>query len=143
MIPESYADLKVKGQPTASPFRPGMSATVDIQTETALNIFTVPIQAVTTRQDSAMKSPDRVDDNDKPAVKSHEVVKEYVFVAKDGEAKLQEVKTGIQDNTNIQIVEGLKEGDEVINGPYRAISKNLKDGDKVKVVDKSALFEKK
>lgn len=143
MIPESYADLKVKGQPNASPFRPGMSATVDIQTETALNILTIPIQAVTTRQDSAMKSPDRQDDNRKPAVKSQEVVMEYVFLVKDGEAKLQEVKTGIQDNTNIQILEGLKAGDEIISGPYRAISKTLKDGDKVKVVDKSALFEKK
>lgn len=143
MIPESYADLKVKGQPTASPFRPGMSATVDIQTETALNILTVPIQAVTTRQDTTLKSSDDKITDDKPAAKSHEVIKEYVFVVKDGAAKLQEVKTGIQDNTNIQIIEGLKEGDEVISGPYRAISKTLKDGDKVKVVDKSALFEKK
>ena len=68
---------------------------------------------------------------------------EYVFVVLDGVAKLQEVKTGIQDNTNIQIVEGIKEGDKVISGPYRAISKTLKDGDKVKVVEKSELFEKK
>jgi HlyD family secretion protein len=66
-----------------------------------------------------------------------------VFVLKDGMAKLQEVKTGIQDNTSIQILEGLKEGDEVISGPYRAVSKTLKVDDKVKVVEKEALYDKK
>lgn len=142
MIPESYADLKVEGQPTASPFRPGMSATVDIQTETASNILSIPIQAVTTRQDSTAK-PATTETGDQPVAKVEEQVKEYVFVLKDGMAKLQEVKTGIQDNTNIQILEGLKEGDEVISGPYRAVSKTLKNDDKVKVVEKEALYDKK
>lgn len=142
MLPESYADLNVKGQPTASPFRPGMSATVDIQTETAVNIMTIPIQAVTTRMDSTAK-PEATETDDKPVAKVDQEVKEYVFVLKDGMAKLQEVKTGIQDNTNIQILEGLKEGDEVISGPYRAVSKTLKNDDKVKVVEKEALYDKK
>ncbi len=142
MIPESYADLNMKGQPTASPFRPGMSATVDIQTETALNIMTIPIQAVTTRMDSTAK-PEATETDDKPVAKVEQEVKEYVFVLKDGMAKLQEVKTGIQDNTNIQILEGLKEGDEVISGPYRAVSKTLNNDDKVKVVEKEALYDKK
>ncbi|MDY0104214.1 MAG: biotin/lipoyl-binding protein [Lentimicrobium sp.] len=142
MLPESYADLNVKGQLTASPFRPGMSATVDIQTETALNVLTVPIQSVTTRQDSTAKPVDAGTD-DKPVAKVEQDNKEYVFVLKDGMAKLQEVKTGIQDNTSIQILEGLKEGDEVISGPYRAVSKTLKVDDKVKVVEKEALYDKK
>lgn len=146
MIPGSYSDLKVKGQPTASPFRPGMSATVDIQTETALNVLTVPIQSVTTRQDTtvtAEKGPANTGDANDKTTKSTEAAKEYVFTVKDGVAKLQEVKTAIQDNMYIQITEGLSEGDEVISGPYRAISKTLKDQDKVKVVQKEELFEKK
>ncbi|KAF0201149.1 MAG: HlyD family secretion [Bacteroidetes bacterium] len=146
MIPDSYSDLKVKGQPTASPFRPGMSATVDIQTETALNILTVPIQSVTTRQDTTVteeKGPANAGDPNDKTTKSTEAAKEYVFTVKDGVAKLQEVKTAIQDNMYIQITEGLSEGDEVISGPYRAISKTLKDQDKVKVVQKEELFEKK
>lgn len=146
MIPDSYSDLKVKGQPTASPFRPGMSATVDIQTETALNILTVPIQSVTTRQDTTVteeKGPANAGDANDKTTKSTEAAKEYVFTVKDGVAKLQEVKTAIQDNMYIQITEGLSEGDEVISGPYRAISKTLKDQDKVKVVQKEELFEKK
>jgi len=146
MIPESYSDLKVKGQPTASPFRPGMSATVDIQTETALNVLTIPIQSVTTRQDTTVseeKGPANTGDPNDKTTKSTEAAKEYVFTVKDGVAKLQEVKTAIQDNMYIQITEGLSEGDEVISGPYRAISKTLKDQDKVKVVQKEELFDKK
>jgi HlyD family secretion protein len=145
MIPESYSDLKVKGQPTASPFRPGMSATVDIQTETALNVLTVPIQSVTTRQDTTkteVQGPANTEAYEK-TTRSTETAKEYVFVVKDGMAKLQEVKTAIQDNMYTQITEGLSEGDEVISGPYRAVSKTLKNDDKVKVVEKEALFEKK
>ncbi|PKP49009.1 MAG: efflux RND transporter periplasmic adaptor subunit [Bacteroidetes bacterium HGW-Bacteroidetes-11] len=145
MIPGSYSDLKVKGQPTASPFRPGMSATVDIQTETALNVLTVPIQSVTTRQDTTkteVQGPANTEAYEK-TTRSTETAKEYVFVVKDGMAKLQEVKTAIQDNMYIQITEGLSEGDEVISGPYRAVSKTLKNDDKVKVVEKEALFEKK
>ena len=146
MLPESYSDLKVKGQPTASPFRPGMSATVDIQTESAFNVLTVPIQAVTTRQDTVKnetKGPPERNTEEVVSNKSAEPVQEYVFVIKEGAAELQKVKTGIQDNSFIRIVEGLTEADEVITGPYRAVSRTLKDGDRVKVVDKSALFEKK
>lgn len=146
MIPDSYSDLKVKGQPTASPFRPGMSATVDIQTETALNVLTVPIQSVTTRQDTTKTEnpgPANAGESNDKTTRSTDATKEYVFIVKDGVAKLQEVKTAIQDNMYIQITEGLSEGDEVISGPYRAISKTLKDQDKVKVVQKEELFEKK
>lgn len=146
MLPESYTDLNGKGKSTVSPFRPGMSATVDIQTETALNVMTVPIQSVTTRQDTTQKSKTETPTTGEEAkkdIKSSEPATEYVFVVSNGIATLKKVKTGIQDNTYIQITEGLSVGDEVISGPYRAVSKTLKDNDKVKVVDKDALFEKK
>jgi HlyD family secretion protein len=67
-------------------------------------------------------------------------VKEYVFLNKGGKAFLQEVKTGVQDNTHIQILSGVDEGQEVITGPYRAISKRLKNDDVIKVVDKKDLY---
>lgn len=145
MLPESYSDLKVKGQATASPFRPGMSATVDIQTESLYNILTVPIQAVTTRQDSLKPGAKAGGEEKAPAgeAATFETIQEYVFVKEGGEAKLRKVKTGIQDNTYIHITEGLSEGEEVITGPYRVVSKTLKDGDKIKVVERSELFEKK
>jgi HlyD family secretion protein len=146
MLPESYSDLIPADKPNASPFRPGMSATVDIQTETAMNVLAVPIQAVTTREDST--KIDRKEDpgensRKKEEVKRTEPMQEYVFLVKDGQAKLQKVKTGIQDNSHIMITSGLKAGDEVISGPYRAVSKSLKEGDKIRVVDKEDLFKKK
>jgi len=148
MLPSSYSDLIPAATPNASPFRPGMSATVDIQTETALKVLTVPIQAVTAREDSTKmekKTPEtegNESEKEKEALKRTEPVQEYVFVVKDGVARLQKVKTGIQDNTFIQITDGLKAGNEVISGPYRAVSKSLKDGDKIKVVEKEELFKK-
>ncbi len=146
MLPESYGDLIPKSSPNASPFRPGMSATVDIQTETALNVLSVPIQSVTTREDSTkiekIEKP-KNDANKEEVTKRAEPLQEYVFLIKDGKAKLQKVKTEIQDNSHIRITEGLKAGDEVISGPYRAVSKSLKEGDKVEVVDKEELFKKK
>ncbi|MFH1119289.1 MAG: efflux RND transporter periplasmic adaptor subunit [Bacteroidota bacterium] len=148
MLPDSYSDLIPAGTPNTSPFRPGMSATVDIQTETALNVLTVPIQAVTAREDSTKvgkKKPEaegKESMEEQEAVRRTEPVQEYVFLVKDGIARLQKVKTSIQDNAYIQIREGLKSGDEVISGPYRAVSKSLKDGDKVKVVEKEDLFKK-
>lgn len=148
MLPSSYSDLIPAATPNASPFRPGMSATVDIQTETALNVLTVPIQAVTAREDSTKIEKKRVEEEakegkqDKESGKRPEPVQEYVFVVREGLARLQKVKTGIQDNSYIQVTEGIKAGDEVISGPYRAVSKTLKDGDKIKVVEKEELFKK-
>lgn len=152
MLPSSYADLSIKGQAAASPFRPGMSATVDIQTERAENILVVPIQAVTTRSDSTLrseKSAEKKDEAQQAAVVETNATPEstsapeYVFIEEEGVARLKLVKTGIQDNINIQILDGIKEGDKVISGPYRAVSKTLKDGDKVEVVSKESLFNKK
>jgi HlyD family secretion protein len=144
ILPESYKDLISTDKPNDSPFRPGMSATVDIQTSSALNIFIVPIQAVTTRTDTSGVVKEKVEisdskDEDKTK-KKDEIVQEYVFVYDKGIAKMVKVKTGIQDNANIQITEGLKEGDEVITAPYRAVSKKLKNNDKVKKVDAKELY---
>lgn len=152
MLKDSYAHLVPDDNPKYSPFRPGMSATVDIQTETATDILTVPIQAVTIRADTTGvvkeeeekagtdENENKEKQNTTTKSKDKEEFKEYVFVYEDGIAKMQEVKTGIQDNTYIVIEEGLEEGKEVITAPYRAITRRLKNGDEVEKVDKEELF---
>lgn len=129
----SYADLIPENDSTYAPLRPGMSATVEIQTETQHNALTIPIQAVTTRADTTDK-----DEKDESLIKDE--VQEVVFAVEEGKAKLINVKTGIQDNMYIVIKEGVETGQEIITGPYRAVSKRLKDGDEVNVVDKKFLF---
>lgn len=137
ILRESYLDM-MKDSTSRSPFRPGMSATVDIQTEYVYDVITVPIQAVTTRADTT--GVVEKDDANTQAAETKEEVKEYVFLCDNGKAKMQEVKTGIQDNTYIEIKEGLEAGQEVITGPYRAVSKRLKEGDLVNKVDKKELY---
>lgn len=147
MLKDSYADLIKPDAAISSPFRPGMSATVEIETETAVNILTVAIQAVTTRADTSgrikssreKREEERVKE-DKGVSEDDEVV-EYVFIYKDEMAMLKKVSTGIQDNTFIEITEGLDVGDEVIVAPYRAVSKTLKNNDEVEKVDKKDLFK--
>jgi HlyD family secretion protein len=138
ILQESYTDMIDTVKNIRSPFRPGMSATVDIQTETVYDVLSLPIQAVTTRADTT-GVVEKEDANVEVAA-SKEEVKEYVFLIEAKKAKMTEVKTGIQDNTYIQIKSGLEEGQEVITGPYRAISKRLKNDDAVKVVDKKELY---
>jgi len=145
ILESSYKQLIKKDNYIKSPFRPGMSATVDIQTETAPNILTVSIQAVTTRADTTGKSDtkrDEENEDEETEEKKDEELQEYVFLYEDEIAEMQKVETGIQDNMYIQILEGLEEGQEIIVGPYRAVSKKLKDGDEVKKVDKKDLFTK-
>lgn len=149
MLVDSYSDLVKSDQLISSPFRPGMSATVDIETDVKYNILTIPIQAVTTRADTTgrlksarEKREDSMGDEEVNAKETKkEEVKEYVFLYKDGKAVLQRVRTGIQDNTNIEITEGISAGDEVIVGPYRAVSKTLKNDDEVEKVSKEDLFK--
>ncbi|MHC1708456.1 MAG: efflux RND transporter periplasmic adaptor subunit [Bacteroidales bacterium] len=150
VLRESYQDLLKPELPGYSPLRPGMSATVDIQTKRAANILTVPIQAVTTRVDSTeiKASLDKKKDKKEETSGDEIIVKketqggfqEYVFLYENGIVKMVKVKSGIQDNSYIEIKEGLKLGQEVVTAPYRAISKTLKDGSKVKKVDKKDLF---
>lgn len=146
ILPDSYKDLIASDKPNDSPFRPGMSATVDIRTESVTNVLTIPIQAVTSRADTtqSLAKADEMEtetgDNSNNTKKKIEIVQEYVFQYDNGVAKMLKVKTGIQDNMYIQITEGLKEGQEIITAPYRAVSKKLKDGDKVKKVDAKDLY---
>lgn len=156
ILQESYKDLiKESG---GAPFRPGMSATVDIQTKKASNVITVPIQAVTTRADSTAynakvgnkdgqqeEGQDGIVVNDEKSKSKDDPkdlikLEECVFILSEGKAKMVKVKTGIQDNNYIEIQSGLKAGDEVIAGPYSAVSKMLKDGLEVEKVDKAQLF---
>jgi len=142
--PASYANLLVKSAANPSPFRPGLTGTVDITTSHVKGLA-VPIQSVTTREDAAPagKTQDAGDDNDNTQTKNNSSAKEYVFVydAKTSTVKQVQVTTGIQDDTYIQVLSGLKAGDEVVSAPYSAISKTLKDKDLVQKVDKSKLFQ--
>jgi HlyD family secretion protein len=146
LLRESYQDLIPADNPAYSPFRPGMSTTVDIQTETEDNVLTIPIQAVTTRSDSTGKIISKKIDKDQNGENKDENKKvdtkiiEYVFLYDNGVSKMIPVKSGIQNNTYIQILEGLKAGQEVIVGPYRAVSRTLKNGEKVEKVSKEELF---
>jgi len=143
----SYEDLIPKDNPSYSPFRPGMSTTVDIQTEIMSNVLTIPIQAVTTRSDSTGKAvrqrvdQDQRSENEEENKEVNTDIKEYIFLFKDGVADMVSVKSGIQDNSFIQILEGIEEGQEIIIGPYRAVSRTLKNGDLVEKVSKDKLFE--
>ena len=127
ILKESYEDLITEKNP--SPFRPGMSASVDIYTSSKTGVLTVPIQAVTTRTDTTNTDPAAQDE-----------IRTLVFVSDGTYALARDVKTGIQDNVNIEILSGLTEGEDVIVQPFSAISKKLSDSTKIEVVDKEALF---
>ena len=138
--PQSYKDLLVKTATNPSPFRPGLTATVDIKTSHAKSL-TVPIQSVTTRiEKKADVKGDEQKENDDTKPKINAPVKEYVYVYKGGKVKQVIVTTGIQDDTYIQILSGLHSGDEVVSAPFAAISKLLNDNMAVEKVDKSKLF---
>jgi len=139
LLQESYADLIDSAANRIYPFRPGMSATVDILTNTRKNVISVPIAAVTTRILESKKEEEQTA-NPEPVGIADEERSEVVFLHKDGRARQVNVQTGIQDNVSIEIAEGLAEGDEVIVAPYNAISKTLNDSMAVKVVSEEELF---
>lgn len=136
LLKDSYKDLIDSVAGNFYPFRPGMSATVDIQTETRDNVISVPIQAVTTRV---------IEQADSTAIKDgqKEEKEEIIFVYSDGKVYKTKVKPGIQDKDNIEILEGLKENDEIVVSPYNAINKTLKDSMVVRKVDEKELFKPK
>ncbi|MBN2615415.1 MAG: efflux RND transporter periplasmic adaptor subunit [Bacteroidales bacterium] len=151
ILKSSYTDLIKPKNPIPSPFRPGMSATVDIQTQRADNVLSVPIQAVTTRStekkvalpNSEKRAREKMKENKTTTAKedvAQAKTQEYVFLYDNGVAKLQKVKTGIQNNMYIEILEGLKAGQEVITAPYELVSKKLKNGEEVKKVSQKELF---
>ena len=121
----SYQDL-LKDKPAGySPFRPGMTATVDILTNTKKDVVAVPISAIMIKNKSEINPNTPKEDADKK--------QEVVFVLKNGKAELRTVNTGIQDNVNIEILSGISKDETIITGPYQTITKILKNGDKVNV----------
>lgn len=145
IIEESYADL-TEGKPESySPFRPGMTATVDIITNKREKAVAVPISAIVIKTDtsSAKKTYGTKQVQTDYTSTSDQEKFECVFVNDNGVAKLRVVKTGIQDDTNIEIVSGLKEGDNIIIGPYDMVSKKLNPGDKIEDQNKQSSDEAK
>jgi HlyD family secretion protein len=138
ILPSSYSDLMKEGDAMSNPFRTGMSATVEINTDSKQSVLSIPIEAVTTRTDTTKiesfkerrerkKEAEADPENNEPI--------ECVFLYNDGIAKIRPVKTGIQDNRYIEIISGLEEGEEVITGPYAVVSRELEEGSKVELDD--------
>jgi HlyD family secretion protein len=123
ILEESYKDLLEGKADNYSPFRPGMTATVDIITNRKDNIIGVPISAIVIK-------------NNTTATESTDQKYEAVFLKEGAKAELRRVSTGIQDDSNIEITEGLTEGETVITGPYNTVTKSLKEGDDVEVINK-------
>lgn len=128
LAPESYATL-AEDNPGRSPFRPGMSASVEIFTKKKSGVLSVPINAVTTREDEEAEGS------------YNDIIKEYVFIDSSSYAVLREVKTGLQDNKYVEILSGLKGKESILIAPYGAIARKLKKNDKINVVDKEDLYE--
>lgn len=144
VLRESYEDLL---QQQTTPFRPGMSATVEIQTKRVENVITVPIQSVTMRDTSDTAKNKKKKETALELTGTTEASEakdkriECVFVIENDKVRMQPVKSGIQDNTYIELKTGLKDKEKVVTGPFNVINKKLKNGDKIKVVEKEKLFE--
>jgi len=150
--PASYADLQEPGKPKKFPFRPGMNASADIKTKRKDNVIAVPITAVAARVkgsdqniDQKKKEAKRGKDESEEAeeVVASDELEEVVFVVnKEGKVEKKVVKTGIQDINYIEITSGLTGNEQIVTAPYNAVSKTLKTGTKVRVVEKDKLFER-
>ncbi len=123
ILDESYRDLVEEKNLLHTPFKPGMTASVEIESDRKDSILVAPIRAVSTRQ---------VKDSTDGSTRTREVV----FVLQDGKALQKEVETGIQDDENIEILHGIEPGETLITGPYSLVSKTLHDGQSVKVSEK-------
>lgn len=143
MSQSSYKDLQISDD--KPPFRAGLSASVEVRTNTINNILTVPIASVTAREDemeSKKKEYNKKAGNEEEVTNGKEaMLKEYVFVQQGDSVVMKEVKTGIQDDEYIQIVSGIKQGEKVVSAPYEAISKKLKSGSKIKAIKEEELYE--
>ncbi len=126
-------DVKIKLTDLDQKLRPGMSCNADIETETKDNVISVPIQSVTARSNTPNQNNPGEEGNPNQATKKTEKVKEIVFIVDNNKAKSVEVKTGISDNNFIEVESGLKGGEKVVSGSYRAISRELSDGSNVRV----------
>ncbi|WP_353482613.1 efflux RND transporter periplasmic adaptor subunit [Haliscomenobacter sp.] len=142
--PSSYQDLIEPRK--RYPFRPGMSASVEINTTTKANVLTIPIQSVTTREKDASKTKSKVvknNDGEEELVKdlNEDDLKEVVFIIGKGDTiKMAEIKTGVQDDSYIEVLEGIKAGDVVVSGPYSTVARKLKAGNVVRKVKEDELF---
>jgi HlyD family secretion protein len=138
ILPESYTHLKDGTDANQSPFRPGMSATVEIETEKINGALTIPIKCVTSRDDTTSASLlERLKKKDETSAVVQETEEPFtvVFVMNDQTSKceLRVVKTGIQNDKYISITEGIKDGEKVITGPYEMVSRKLKNHDSITI----------
>lgn len=140
ILASSYSELIDRKAKRVYPFKPGMTATVDIVTEKKIGVLSVPIAAVTTRgaDDAMAKDDSKGPKEDEPKINEPKPTKkdkpkEVVFIHDGDKVKMREVKTGITDTAagTIELIEGLKVGEEIVSGPFIAVSKKLKDGDLV------------
>lgn len=147
ILRSSYTDLTAKFGKRKAVFRPGMSASVEIQTEVETNVLAIPIEAVTVRQakdlDTAKTDKKDVEDFKLSSTDSKKDEVEVVFININNTASIRKVTTGIQNDKLIVITSGLQKGDKVVSGPYATVSKTLKHADKIKQVSKEMLFEVK
>ncbi|HOX84035.1 MAG TPA: efflux RND transporter periplasmic adaptor subunit [Chryseolinea sp.] len=145
MLSSSYEDLVKAGN--RFPFRPGMTASVDILTKRKDNVLSVPLAAVTTRADDEGKKAEKTEEGGPPKETSNENKdaakagkkkedKTVIFLNDKGVAKMVEVKTGISDYDNIEIISGISDSSVVVTGPFLAVSKRIKDGDKIRATEK-------
>jgi HlyD family secretion protein len=144
ILNSSYEDL-VKERNLKTPFRPGMTASVEIITNRAENVLSVPLAAVTTRSlneqatNGSKETGGGALENENPkTVPQEEELKEVVFINDGGVAKKVAVKTGVSDYEFIQILEGLEPGQEVVAGPYLVVSKRLNEGDRIAQQERKA-----
>ncbi len=143
IVQASDSGRESPGEEFSPNFKPGMSGTVDIRTNTVTDVVSVPIQAVTVRDFAKDVKPDTVDadsavetsSSSQRRGSSNEDFRRVVFVNDNGVAKRVEVETGISDNAYIQVLSGLQAGDEIVTGSYRVLSRELEDGDLLNVVD--------
>ncbi|MFL5789287.1 MAG: efflux RND transporter periplasmic adaptor subunit [Flavisolibacter sp.] len=154
LLPQFYKDLLNMPGTKKFPFRPGMNASADIKTKKKENVISVPIAAVGTRikgsdknidqqkKENKKSSDDNNADENTNTVSSDELDEVVFIVNKDNKVEKRVVTTGIQDINNFEITSGLKEGEEVVTGPFDAVSKTLKTGSKIRIVSKDKLFEK-
>lgn len=129
-------EVKLRILSTNVSLRPGMSCNADIQTETKVNVISIPIQSVTARTEGFNEKKDEKEADSQQNIDSRKKdnkPKEVVFVVEGNKAKMKQVKTGISDDTYIEIIEGLNEGEEVVSGSYRAISRDLKDNSRIRI----------
>lgn len=141
ILKESYTDL-TEGKPESySPFRPGMTATVDIITKRKVNVLGVPISSVVVKSDTSSVASKGA----KKEIKTEKLDQKFecVFVKEGDNAKLRVIETGIQDDTNIEVTKGLKKGEQIIIGPYTVVTKELKSGDAIEVKEENVKESKK